>query len=125
MGIFSNMDIKPITRVELMNRGFINTIGNIFERNIYSLNRIHKLRMRYQAQTHEFSWWIEMLGFSTYSYIDCGDAYVDNNWYTKVDNIVTVQDLDTVLTTALSKTIQSMIDCHILPKEADYNYFCK
>ena len=125
MSRFSDIDIKPLTHAELINRGFISLPGNIYECNRYSDSRLYKLRMKYQAQTQEFSWWIEMLITATPSSVDSGWDYFGNNGYTKVDNIVTVQDLDTVVATAHQKATQTLIDNHLLSKGHDYNYFCQ
>ena len=125
MGIFSDINIKPLTHVELMNRGFISLPGNIYECNKYSDSRLYKLRMKYQAQTQEFSWWVEMLIVAAPSHVDTGQDYFGNNGYTEVGNIATVQDLDTVVATAHQKAIQTLIDNYILPEGYDYNYFCK
>ena len=125
MSIFSDINIKPLTHVELMNRGFISLPGNIYECNKYSDSRLYKLRMKYQAQTQEFSWWVEMLIVAAPSHVDTGQDYFGNNGYTEVGNIATVQDLDTVVATAHQKAIQTLIDNYILPEGYDYNYFCK
>ena len=125
MSIFGDINIKPLTHAELVNRGFISLPGNIYECNRYSDSRLFKLRMKYQAQTHEFSWWVEMLIVAAPSHVDAGRDYFGNNGYTEVDNIVTVQDLDTAVATAHQKATQTLIDNHLLPKGHDYNYFCK
>ena len=128
MSIFGDINIKPLTHAELMDRGFISLPGNIYECNKYSDSRLYKLRMKYQAQTHEFSWWVEMLIVAAPSHVDtcrtCRD-YFGNNGYTKVDNIVTVQDLNTVVAMAHQKATQTLIDNYLLPAGYDYNYFCK
>lgn len=125
MSIFGDINIKPLTHAELMNRGFISLPGNIYECNRYSDSRLFKLRMKYQAQTREFSWWVEMLIVSTPSHVDTDRDYFGNNGYTEVDNIVTVQDLDTAVATAHQKATQTLIDNYLLPAGYDYNYFCK
>lgn len=125
MSIFGDINIKPLTHAELINRGFISLPGNIYECNKYSDSRLYKLRMKYQAQTQEFSWWVEMLVVAAPTHVDYGRDYFGNNGYTKVDNIVTVQDLDTVVATAHQKATQTLIDNYLLPAGHDYNYFCK
>ena len=125
MSIFGDININPLTHTELMNRGFISLPGNIYECNRYSDSRLFKLRMKYQAQTHEFSWWVEMLIVAAPSHVDTSRDYFGNNGYTEVDNIVTVQDLDTVVATAHQKATQTLIDNYLLPAGYNYNYFCK
>ena len=125
MSIFGDINIKPLTHAELMNRGFISLPGNIYECNKYSDSRLFKLRMKYQAQTQVFSWWVEMLIVAAPSHVDTGRDYFGNNGYAEVDNIATVQDLNTAVATAHQKATQTLIDNYLLPAGYDYNYFCK
>ena len=125
MSIFGDINIKPLTHAELMNRGFISLPGNIYECNKYSDSRLYKLRMKYQAQTQVFSWWVAMLIVAAPSHVATGCDYFGNNGYTEVGNIVTVQDLNTVVATAHQKATQTLIDNYLLPAGYDYNYFCK
>ena len=125
MSILSNIDIKPLTHIELMNREFINWgDGVVYERDMYPRSRKYRLHMRYDADIQEFSWWVEVR-VDKFSYTNPNATYIGRNGYTKLKNITTTQDLDMILSTVRSKAIQVLADNDPVYTGLDDDYFCK